>query len=109
MKKSSFCYEGNWNRSQWQQSESLAAMKDNRREDGPRFYITEATPPFLLLHGTKDTQVPVFHSDILYEKLEKEGVPTEFVLIDGVDHADAAFSQTEVKDLILDYLHRTLK
>ena len=38
----------------------------------PRFYITEETPPFLLLHGTKDTQVPVFHSDILYEKLEKE-------------------------------------
>ena len=64
---------------------------------------------FSCFMGTKDTQVPVFHSDILYEKLEKEGVPTEFVLIDGVDHADAAFSQTEVKDLILDYLHRTLK
>lgn len=75
----------------------------------PRFYITKDTPPFLLLHGTKDTQVPVFHSEILYEKLEKEGVPAEFILIDGVDHADAAFLQTEVKNLILDYLNRTLK
>ena len=45
----------------------------------------------------------------ILKKLEKEGVPAEFILIDGVDHADAAFSQTEVKNLILDYLNRTLK
>ncbi len=74
----------------------------------PRSYVTEKTPPFLLLHGTGDTQVPMYHSDVLYHALEDAQVPVEYVVIEGVDHAAAEFFQQETKDLVLAYLSERL-
>ena len=74
----------------------------------PRSYVTEKTPPFLLLHGTGDTQVPMYHSDVLYHALEDAQVPVEYVVIEGVDHAAAEFFQQETKDLVLAYLSEKL-
>ena len=78
------------------------------REMDPRMFIQSHTPPFLILHGSDDSQVPEQHSELLYQKLIESGVHADFYEIQGVDHADAAFIQPEVKDLVLDFLRTNL-
>lgn len=80
----------------------LAAAMD------PCTYITEKTPPFLILHGSGDTIVPIHNSEKLYDTLQAHGVPSDFVVIEGADHAAYPFVQTQVKELILDFLNRNV-
>lgn len=74
----------------------------------PTNYISQSTPPFLLLHGLKDKQVPVYHSEIMYKKLLERKVAADIVLIKDVDHASQAFIQTEVKEMVLGFLDKSL-
>lgn len=71
----------------------------------PRNYISFSTPPFMLLHGTKDTQVPIYHSDIFYKALSDNGICVDYLRISGADHASAAFYQPEVKNRIIYFLN----
>lgn len=66
------------------------------------------TPPFLILHGTGDTLVSYHQGEMLYEALQKAGVESELILIEGANHADHHFVQEEVKEMILNFLDRTL-
>lgn len=74
----------------------------------PCTYITENTPPHLILHGTADEMVPCEQSKRLYEALEKKNVPAELYLLKGVYHARNEFWQQEIKDIILDFLNKYL-
>lgn len=66
------------------------------------------TPPFLILHGTGDTLVSYHQGEMLYEALEKAGVPADLVLIKGANHADHYFIQDEVKEMILKFFDSVL-
>lgn len=70
--------------------------------------VDENTPPFLLLHGTKDSQVPISHSERLYEALESKGKRAEFYIFEGAEHADAPFYQESTKKRILDFMNSLL-
>lgn len=52
----------------------------------PISYVNKSNPPFLIFHGDKDPLVPDCQSKKLYEKLQKEGVPSELVIISGGGH-----------------------
>ena len=67
--------------------------------------VNEDTPPFMLLHGTKDSQVPISHSERLYEALESKGKRAEFYIFEGAEHADAPFFQESTKNRILDFMN----
>ena len=67
-------------------------------------YLDENTPPFLLLHGTADTTVPIAMSDRFYEALRARGVPADYLVLEGAGHGDARFFQDEVKEKILAFL-----
>lgn len=67
-------------------------------------YISEKTPPFMILHGTKDTVVPMAQSEKLYDALQKEGIPCEFAAVEGAAHGDDLFYQDEMTDLVLSFL-----
>ncbi len=71
-------------------------------------YINASTPPFLILHGDQDLSVPVIQSKILYEKLEKCGVESDFYIFEQAGHADACFYQDGVKKIIEEYLKKVL-
>ena len=45
---------------------------------------------------------------MLYEALEKAGVPADLVLIKGANHADHYFIQDEVKEMILKFFDSVL-
>lgn len=67
-------------------------------------YLSEKTPPFMILHGTEDTVVPMEQSEKLYIALQKYGVPCEFAVVEGAAHGDDLFYQDEMTDLVLRFL-----
>ena len=69
-------------------------------------YISEKTPPFMILHGTKDTVVPMGQSQALYDALQQKGVPCEFVTIEDAVHGDDLFYQDEMTDQVISFLNR---
>ena len=56
----------------------------------PVTYVTADDPPFLILQGDADTLVPPEQSQILFDKLQAVGVPSELVMI---KHAGHGFQQ----------------
>ncbi len=48
--------------------------------------VTEQYPPTLLIHGTKDTDVPYEQSVMMAEQFKKYHVDHEFITIDGGEH-----------------------
>ena len=56
-------------------------------EMSPIAQINGSEPPFLILHGTADTNIPSWMSERFAEALAQAGVDVELVLIEGASHA----------------------
>ena len=56
-------------------------------EMSPIKQIDGSEPPFIILHGTADKDVPSVMSERFAEALEQAGVDVELVLLPGVGHA----------------------
>lgn len=56
------------------------------RQYCPIHTISSNYPPTLLLHGDQDTDVPVFESMALAEKLSDAGIPYEQIILPGYEH-----------------------
>ncbi len=52
----------------------------------PLNYVSTDDPPFLILHGDKDTVVPLSQSQLLYQSLIAAGVPATLVVVKNGDH-----------------------
>jgi acetyl esterase/lipase len=52
------------------------------REASPAFHASKEDAPFLIVHGTKDQDVPISQSQELFEKLQAAGVPVSFIKVD---------------------------
>jgi dipeptidyl aminopeptidase/acylaminoacyl peptidase len=48
--------------------------------------VTAQYPPTLLIHGTKDTDVPYEQSVMMAEQLNRHGVEHELITIPGGEH-----------------------
>ena len=82
-------------------------------EASPRTYLSKKTPPFLVIHGTRDEAVP-YDQATLHVKLFKErGIPVELITVqDGVHgvmnwEKDPQFHT--YKQPMIDWLKKTLK
>lgn len=53
----------------------------------PLCRITDDSPPMLIVHGTRDTLVPIGEAEQFVRALEAAGRPVEFVRVDGAQHA----------------------
>lgn len=69
-------------------------------------YIDQDSSPFLILHGTGDTTVPIAQSDELYEKLKEHNVYTEYYKIKDAEHGEDSFYQEEVKEIVYSFLKK---
>ncbi len=82
------------------------------REASPATYLSRKTPPFLVIHGTKDDAVAYSQATLTVELFTKIGVPCELITIqDGVHgvmnwEKDPKF-QT-YKPAMIAWLHKTL-
>jgi acetyl esterase/lipase len=59
---------------------------DRVRAANPIAYAAPGAPPFLILHGTSDTTVPVHQSEILYDALAAAGTDVSLCVIEGLGH-----------------------
>lgn len=63
----------------------------------PISYVDSNDPPFLIFHGDADPLVPHCQSEELYRALQREGVPSQFVLVPGAKHGPGLFKKKYFK------------
>ena len=78
------------------------------RQVSPLHNITKDDPPFLIIHGDKDDQVPLVQSERLHARLREVGVPSELHVLVGAGHGGKAFDTPEVRGWIRAFLGRSL-
>lgn len=71
-------------------------------------YVDASVPPFLILHGSGDTLVPVRQSEALYNRLQEQGIYSELYILKDAPHGADEFYQQEILDRILAFLEKTL-
>ncbi|HKC88685.1 MAG TPA: alpha/beta hydrolase [Blastocatellia bacterium] len=90
---------------------ALNFEKEKAADYSPIVHVSPDDPPTLLIHGDKDSLVPVNNSKVIHEAFQKNNVKTQLIIIEGADHgfrgedakrASAAmvawFEQTLLKD-----------
>ncbi|HEY2909327.1 MAG TPA: sulfatase-like hydrolase/transferase, partial [Gemmataceae bacterium] len=69
---------------------------------------SQSSPPFLILHGDKDPQVPLSQSERLAERLKELGVPHTLHIVAGAGHGGKQFDSFEVRASIEGFLGKYL-
>lgn len=75
----------------------------------PVTYVDSGDPPFLIVHGEKDTEVPTTHSYLLKSYLDLAKVRNELFVVKDAPHYGEMFDTTEVKGKVIAFLQRELK
>jgi len=64
--------------------------EEKRKEIGKRispvYFVTEKSPPMLIIHGDADKLVPIQQAELMIEKLKANKVPCELVVKPGAAH-----------------------
>jgi acetyl esterase/lipase len=86
------------------------ANADKVRKASPLAYISERTPPFLIVHGTKDSVVPISESESLHGALEAAKRPVTLVRLEGAGHSFGQVTSTpDVMAEVVRFLDTHLK
>ncbi len=64
----------------------LRTKRDLARLANPITFVTEKAPPFLIMHGDRDTLVPLEQSQLLESALRKAGGNVELYVVPGKGH-----------------------
>jgi len=93
-------------------TQTLEAGRENIRQTSPRIYLNKKTPPFLVIHGTKDEAVPYSQALLTVELFKKLGIPCELITVEDGVHGvmnwekDPRFQN--YKAPMIAWLHKTL-
>lgn len=71
--------------------------------------VSKDDVPFLIMHGTADTSVPVDQSERLHAALQAVGVEATLKLLPGAGHGGKAFDSAESRALIQAFLDKHLR
>lgn len=75
----------------------------------PVHYVSKESPPFLILHGDRDTLVPYAQGEELAELLKKAGVEVTLQRLPGAGHGGPQFSLPAVNELTKKFFDKHLK
>ena len=76
----------------------------------PVTYVTSSSPPFLMVHGTSDTTVPVQQSDDLHALFqEKKSQDVTYLRIDGAGHGVFRKHASETVPAMQEFFDRVLR
>lgn len=70
----------------------------------PISYVSAASPPVLILHGSRDESVPPAQSRRLLAALDHAAVKTQLIMVDA-GHDGPLFSTPEVESKVIDFLY----
>lgn len=78
----------------------------------PVVYISKDMPPYLLIHGSKDEDVPYQQSIEMYDKMKAVGASCELITVEGaphgMDHWESHPEWLWYKQALVDWLKKTL-
>ncbi len=95
----------------------IAALHKSRK-DAPELYrefsvlphLDKDDPPFLILHGTADTTVPLEQSKILDAALGKHGIEHHLEIVEGAPHSfHLEPKQKDLRPLVLGFFDKHLR
>lgn len=82
--------------------------KEKARAANPITYISKDDPSFLIMHGDKDSTVPIKQSELLYNALQKQGVQATFIPVANAGHGKG-FAVREIRQTVMDFFDKHLK
>jgi acetyl esterase/lipase len=85
----------------------IQAHPDRVAAANPITYVTDAAPPFLMIHGDRDPLVPYHQSELLAAALQAAGVPVTFYTVRGAGHG--SFADPKVSELTKAFFAEHLK
>ena len=83
--------------------------KDRAARVNPITYVSSDDPPFLIVHGDKDSTVPINQSQLLFDALKKAGVSAHSHTIHGAGHGGPGFSGKNIEDMVASFFDERLK
>ena len=89
--------------------ETLNEDPEKTNAVSPIHYVSEETPPMLILHGTHDALVPYAQSLELVEALKAKEVPVWLQTLPGSGHGGPAFTKPPVVALMQSFFDKHLK
>lgn len=87
---------------------ALNFEKEKAADYSPIVFVTPDDPPTLLIHGDKDTLVPIINSQTIYDAFQKNKVKTNFVTIEGAGHGFQNEAATRSNALTVAWFEQTL-
>ncbi|HQX56846.1 MAG TPA: alpha/beta hydrolase [Pyrinomonadaceae bacterium] len=87
---------------------ALNFEKEKAADYSPIVFVTPDDPPTLLIHGDKDSLVPISNSQTIYEAFQKNKVKSSFVTIPGADHGFQNDDAKRSRDLTVAWFEQTL-
>ncbi|MCM1098864.1 MAG: alpha/beta hydrolase [Ruminococcus flavefaciens] len=72
-------------------------------------YISDKTPPVLILHGKEDSLVSIETSRKFYAALEEKGADASMIEVEGAGHGDDLLYQDVIIEKVLAFLNRVMK
>jgi acetyl esterase/lipase len=98
-------------------SKDIAAMRKTRAESPELYrafsvltYLDKNDPPFLILHGTADTTVPVSQSELLAAGLKRYGVAHQLEIVEGAPHTfHLQPKEKDLRPIVLEFFNKYLK
>src|SRR5215471_1961451 len=87
---------------------ALNFEKEKAPDYSPILFVSPDDPPTLLIHGDKDTLVPISNSKIIYEAFQKNNVKTQFITIEGAEHGFRGEDAKRANAAMLTWFEQTL-
>lgn len=81
---------------------------DISKKASPVTYVDKADPPFFIVHGEKDPDVPTAQSYLLQSYLQLAGVKNELTIVKNAPHYGEMFDADEIRIKLLAFLKATL-
>lgn len=78
------------------------------KQASPIRYVSAQTPPFLLLHGDRDKQVPIVQSMEFKQELDQHRVENQLLIEPGVGHSAKVFDTEKYVPTVIRFIQRYL-
>ncbi len=85
------------------------ARPDLAKAASPVTYVDKNDPPFLILHGEKDTIVSNKQSKVLHSWLNIFKVPSELVIVKDAPHFGAMYDVEELRNKVVSFFKKHLQ
>jgi dipeptidyl aminopeptidase/acylaminoacyl peptidase len=78
------------------------------REASPAFHAVKSDAPFLIIHGTRDDNVPIAQAQELYDKLKAAGAQASFTKVEDTHTFQNPESRRQLAVETLEFFNRYL-